>query len=108
MSAALAGVAFSNAIEAAAARVGKTAMITEAASEGTRAVVHAAQTLAVKRNVDVRDLLIGDPIHDRAILQAAALQGEIQAGVDWSGIPGLAFTIGVEILKTAARIAVLL
>lgn len=108
MSAALAGAAFGEALDRAVTRAGKAIAITEAASEGTRTVVRAAQELAERRKVDVRDLLIGDEIHDRALLNAAALQGEIRAGIDWSAIPGLAFAVGFEILRTAARIAALL
>lgn len=108
MSATLAGAAFAEAIEAALARAGKGAAITEAAANATRDVVRAAQALAVKRGVDVRDLLIGDETHDRAVLNAAALNGEIQSAVNWMTVPAAALTIAFQVVQAAARIAVLL
>ena len=100
---------FTRALERAAVRLGKGAAITSEITDGVSTIVDAASELALKRNVDVRDLLIGDALHDSALLNAAAVQGEIAAsGIDWAALPGKAFEIAFQILTTASGVAALL
>lgn len=100
---------FGLALERAAVRLGKGGAITTEIAEGTRIIVDAASELALKRDIDVRDLLNGDPVHDGALLNAAAIQGEIaSSGINWAAIPAKAFEIALQILTTASAVAALL
>lgn len=67
-----------------------------------------ALRLAKARRVDVSDLLNGDAVHDRAVLNAAKVQGEIQGNINWAGVPALVLESAVAIAKAAAALAVLL
>lgn len=67
-----------------------------------------ALRLAKARRVDVSALLNGDAVHDRAVLNAAKVQGEIHADVNWAGVPALVLEGAVAIAKAAAALAVLL
>lgn len=69
----------------------------------------AAEVLRLRdsRKVDVAAFLNGDAVHDRTVLNAARVHGEIHADINWAGIPGAVIEVGVAVAKAAAALAVL-
>ena len=61
-----------------------------------------------ERNVDVKDILNGDPIHDRSVIAGAALEAELTSATDWGDVASKAFTVAWSILKVAAGVAAIL
>lgn len=61
-----------------------------------------------EQDIDVSDLLNGDPVHDRAVLAGAALEGELTAATDWSAVADTAFSTAWSVLTVAAKVVALL
>ena len=49
------------------------------AFEAAKVVYEKAASLAEEKEVDIREILTGDPVADRALLEAAGVEAEIEA-----------------------------
>ena len=71
-------------------------------------IIGVVARLKREQNIDVEDLLNGDPVHDRTIIAGAALEGELTAAIDWSAVADEAFTVAFTVLKAASGLMALL
>jgi len=64
------------------------------------------ERLKTEQGVDVAHLLNGDPIHDRAVIAGAALEGELRSSTatDWGAVADEAFTVAWKVLTAAAKL----
>jgi hypothetical protein len=88
--------------------MGKSALIYAEVDEAVATVVENAALLAKSRDVDVTDMLNGDPEHDRAILDAAEIEGALNSSIDWSAVPVAVLETAWTVLKAATAIAAVL
>lgn len=99
---------YADALAKALDALGKGVAAKEAVDPAVGDILGVVGRLKRERNVDVADLLNGDPVHDRTIVAAAALEGELTAATDWSAVAGEAFRVAFSVLKAAAGIAAIL
>lgn len=71
-------------------------------------VLDAFRALSAAQQEDIRDLLTGNPIADRARLETAAAAGVCNAAIDWANVPGTAFLLARKALELATLGAALL
>jgi hypothetical protein len=79
----------------------KTSVVVSAALD----IIELGKSLATKEGKDISDILTGDPIADRAYLEAADVQAEIGRTFDWSAVPDVAFRVAGAVLSVAAAFA---
>lgn len=99
---------YAEAILKAAEALGKGVALKEAVDPAVADILGVVARLKRDENIDVTDLLTGDPIHDRAVIAGAALEGELTAAVDWSAVAGQAFTVAWSVLTAAAKVVAVL
>ena len=99
---------FEEVLKKALEATGASAKIYAEVDEAVATIVEHATLLARSQNVDVTDLLNGDPEHDQAILDAAQIQGALNSSIDWQTIPLAVFESAWTILKVAVKIAAIL
>lgn len=68
-------------------------------------IIEAGKALAVKKDVDIKEILTGDPFTDRALMEAADVQAEIGRTIDWSGVPDAAFEVAGALLSVLVLVA---
>lgn len=68
-------------------------------------IIELAGALAKEQDVDIRTILTGDTITDRALLEAADVQAAIGRTFDWSAVPDVAFRVAGTVLSLAAAFA---
>lgn len=99
---------FDEALRKALEGMGKSALIYAEVDEAVASVLESAALLAKSKEVDVTDLLNGDPEHDRAILDAGEIEGALNSGIDWSAVPVAVLETAWTVLKVATTVAALL
>ena len=62
-------------------------------------IIEAGKALAVERGVDIKSIITGDEFTDRALFEAADVQAAIGRTIDWSGVPGAAFSVARALLS---------
>lgn len=96
------------AIIKAAEALGKADAVRATIEPAVEDILNVVKRLKREQGVDILDLLNGDPVHDRTVIAAAALEGELTAATDWSAVADSAFAAAWTILGTALKLIVLL
>ncbi len=68
-------------------------------------IIEVGKALAVDQDVDIRNIITGDDMTDRALLEAADVQAAIGRTIDWSGVPDAAFRVAGALLSLASLAA---
>lgn len=99
---------FEEALKEALKAVGTGAAIFDEIDDAVGITIKHAGALAKHLDIDVTELLNGDPEHDQAILDAAEIQGALNSGIDWNAVPVAVFETAWTVIKAAMVIAPLL